>query len=48
MDSVKYEVSNEILTIKLSGHIDSLNAPQIEEEIKMIRKDRKDIPVLQR
>ena len=46
MDSVKYEVSNEILTIKLSGHIDSLNAPQIEEEIKMIRKDRKDMPVV--
>ena len=46
MDSVSYEVSNEVLTIKLFGHIDSLNAPQVEEEIKSIRKDREELPVV--
>ena len=46
MDTVNYNVSNGILTLKLAGHIDSLNAPQIEEEIKKIREDRKDLPVI--
>ena len=46
MDTVNYNVSDGILTLKLAGHIDSLNAPQIEEEIKKIREDRKDMPVI--
>ena len=46
MDTVNYNVSDGILTLKLAGHIDSLNAPQIEEEIKKIREDRKDLPVI--
>ena len=46
MNSVSYDVSNEILTIKLFGHIDSLNASQVEEEIKKIREDRKEMQVI--
>lgn len=46
MDSVSYDISYEVLTIKLSGHIDSLNASQVEEEIKKIRENRKDLPVV--
>lgn len=46
MDSVDCCISNEILTIKLAGHIDSLNASDVEEQIKAIREDRKDMPVV--
>ncbi len=38
MDNLSYESSKDSLVLKLSGHIDSSNAPAIEEEIGKIRE----------
>ena len=39
MNQVSYELTNGVLTIRLSGHIDSNSAPLIEEEIEKIRTE---------
>ena len=38
MDNLSYESTKDSLVLKLSGHIDSSNAPAIEEEIGKIRE----------
>ena len=43
---LKYGVSNGILTISLEGHIDSLNASEVEEAIREIRAGKEEIPVI--
>ena len=37
---LNYNVENDVLTIGLEGHIDSLNASDVEASIRANRKDR--------
>ena len=46
MQPLKYNAESDELIIELEGHIDSLNASQIEEEIRTIRTGHEDLPVL--
>lgn len=43
---LNYNVENDVLTIGLEGHIDSLNASDVEDSIRAIRKDREKLPVV--
>ena len=43
---LNYNVENDVLTIGLEGHIDSLNASDVEDSICAIRKDRGNLPVV--
>lgn len=43
---LKYNVENEELTIWLEGHIDSLNASEVEDSIRKIRENREKLPVV--
>lgn len=46
MKNVTGHVENEILTITLSGHIDSVNASQIEDEINDLKNDNPDSSIV--
>lgn len=38
MENVSYSISEGVLTIKLKGHIDSANAPEVEKAVNEIRE----------
>lgn len=46
MEKLDHTVENDILTISLKGHIDSLNAPKVEEAIREIRTGHESLPVI--